>query len=507
MRREQKGASERDQEGLTAAHIAAHMNYHTLIPLLIAAGADITLRDSEGLTPIHVAAKFGYLQSVNAFLLAPDMNVALYHPLRSLLKQHVPVPGVEPLDYKLISAIWLAAIHHLREYELSIKSLLTYARENNDIRAREMMDARDHHSNTILETAVFMSLSDVAPTLVSLGATLDAVSEENDTTPLCLAAEKGDMDMVVTLVQLGAQPNLRMPQSLNTPAHFAASLEVASYLVSNGARFDLRNRRGQRLTDIYGTPSQLSTLEAAAGLSQSRRTAETTEPMRPRPTTESMNGGHILDCCAFCQTEFSSKFSVAGIDIGKGLGIAEGQKDWCRRCGFAADSACLQKLVTFVSENDEREDASVCDGCFNIVNFRPETSDKRKQRLERQRKEAAENESPFSLSNLASLLTAVHITHAPSTAPRSSDDVSRSHHTGGTRRRRQLSRKTITARRSTSRCTRERAVLVRQRRAEDKHTSSTTIPATSSNSLCRLIWHSTTRRRSSRRHRRRRYTR
>ncbi len=110
---------------------------------------------------------------------------------------------------------------------------------------RDLLDARDETSMSLLDHCAKRNLIDVVPILIACGATLDAPNDEG-VTALSLAVSEGNMAMVSCLIRLGAQPNLRTTDTLNAPIHLAPNLEIASYLVANGARLDLPNQEGER---------------------------------------------------------------------------------------------------------------------------------------------------------------------------------------------------------------------------------------------------------------------
>ena len=388
---------ERDQEGLTPLMVAAHVNRANVLALLLTHPCHVELRDSDGRTALHIAAKLGYAESVAALLQDDRVHPRIFHPRGGLLST--------------TSALWMAALAHRGEYETVLKALVAHCRSHRwpSSAPCALLDGRDSDGSTLMELCTALSLTDVLPILVSLGATLDLASPTKHRTPLCLAARQTDMDSLITLIQLGAQPNWRDPVSGAGVVHFAASLEVASFLVAHGARMAMKTREGQRITDVYAEDSQLQTLQQAEALYLSRRPVETSEPRKPRPRTLAANGGHALDSCAVCS------------DGVGGLGGVMKKIGWCARCGLIMCSACLRQSLIFAARDgggggeEEEEVAPACSGCFNLEMYRAETADKKARRVERQRKQTEDarrslfTESGINLAYLTDALTAVHI--------------------------------------------------------------------------------------------------
>ena len=88
----------------------------------------------------------------------------------------------------------------------------------------DAIDARSSDGWTALHLAAFMGRSEVARSLVSRVAPIDAVSTNPmKNTPLCAAiAGKGDQDVVRLLLDAGADPNFRAATGV-TALHLAAS--------------------------------------------------------------------------------------------------------------------------------------------------------------------------------------------------------------------------------------------------------------------------------------------
>ena len=387
LTREPQVVNERGQQGLSPLMVAAHVNHHQIASLLLSRDALPTYRDWDGRTAVHIAAKLGYADTLTVLLEDERVEAKLYHPGKGRFSTN--------------SALWMAALSHRGEYDKCMRMLVKHCSEHKwpSASASSLLDQRDIEEHTLLETCVALSLTDVIPVVLSLGASLDLTHPTTRITPLCLAAQQTDMESLTTLIQLGAQPNWRDPKSGNAVLHHASSLQIASFLVAHGARVSMRNKEGTRITDIYAQNREVQTLMSAEQLYQQRKPVETKQTIKGRPRSVSANGGHTLDSCYLCGDGVGG---LGGVVMMKKVG-------WCARCGYVMCSPCLSQELIFLDDEGEAV-IRVCSGCYNIEMYAEETADRKKRRLERQRKEAEEaKQSIFNLDYITSALTAVHI--------------------------------------------------------------------------------------------------
>ena len=387
LTREPRSVNERGQQGLSPLMVAAHVNHHQIASLLLSNAALPTYRDWDGRTAVHIAAKLGHVDTLTVLLEDERVECRLYHPGKGRFSTN--------------SALWMAALSHRGEYDKCMRMLLSHAKEHKwpSASASSLLDQRDIEDHTLLETCVSLSLTDVIPVVLSLGASLDLPHPTLRTTPLCLAAQQTDMESLTTLIQLGAQPSWRDLKTGNSVLHHASSLQVASFLVAHGARMSMKNKEGTRLTDIYAQSREVATLMAAEQLYEQRKPVETRRPIKGRPKTVSANGGHALDSCFLCGDGVGG---LGGVVMLKKVG-------WCARCGYVMCNACLSQELIFLEDGGEAV-MRVCSGCYNVEMYAEETADRKKRRQERQRKEAEEaKQSIFNLDYITAALTAVHI--------------------------------------------------------------------------------------------------
>lgn len=77
-----------------------------------------------------------------------------------------------------------------------------------------------------MDVCAISNYSSVAAAVIKCGATVDLPNDDG-LTPLALAVKHSSMETVTTLIQFGAQPNLRDPTTLCIPAHYGKLLFVA----------------------------------------------------------------------------------------------------------------------------------------------------------------------------------------------------------------------------------------------------------------------------------------
>ena len=388
LTREPQLVNERGQQGLSPLMVAAHVNHHHIASLLLEQAALPTYRDWDSRTAVHIAAKLGYADTLNVLLEDDRVECKMYHPGAGRFSTN--------------SALWMAALSHRGDYDKCMRLLVQHCKTHKwplASSSSSLLNQRDIEQHTLLETCVSLSLTDVIPVVLSLGASLDLIHPTLRTTPLCLAAQQTDLESLTTLIQLGAQPNWRDPKSGNAVLHHSSSLQVSSFLVAHGARLGMRNKDGTRITDIYAQNREVATLMAAEQLYQQRKPVETRQPVKGRPRSVSANGGHALESCYLCNDGVGG---LGGVVMMKKVG-------WCARCGYVMCSACLSQSLIFL-EDDGEALMRVCSGCYNVEMYAEETADRKKRRQERQRREAEEAKSSiFNLDYITSALTAVHI--------------------------------------------------------------------------------------------------
>ena len=105
---------------------------------------------------------------------------------------------------------------------------------------------RNRNGETLLYHAAKLSTADMVSLLIEQGFDINAPSAKERVTPLHIAAQRGKLDVVETLVTKGAALNA-LDAHRRTPFHLALkanALEIAGYLLKKGARIDSADNGG-----------------------------------------------------------------------------------------------------------------------------------------------------------------------------------------------------------------------------------------------------------------------
>ena len=236
-----------DYDGRTALHFAVGSSDNSceILSCLIENGADINKGRIDNQTPLMVAVKKGHI-SVATFLIErgadvdlqdENGNTALHHALYGsdvsceilscLIGRGADVNGVNKVKH---TPLMIAAKRgHLNALTLLIKH------------GAHDVDLQDKNGKTALHHAVYGSdvSCEILSCLIRIGADVNACAN-NGGTPLMIAAVKGDINTVSSLVKFGANVDLQ-GKAGHTALHHAvlgpqASIcEILSCLIKSGA--------------------------------------------------------------------------------------------------------------------------------------------------------------------------------------------------------------------------------------------------------------------------------
>ncbi|TKR96937.1 hypothetical protein L596_010882 [Steinernema carpocapsae] len=197
--------TETDKKGLTALHLATHMNNLELCKLLMQQGWNPSHCDNQGATPLHIAAGRGHTDIVR-YLVTSGAD--------SEVRDH---QGRTPIFH----ACFGGKAHTL---ETMINSL------------QFNIDTKDFLQCTPLHAAAFAGHAACISALIKAGADV-ADTDKDEFTALHVAAEKGKLECCVKLLQGGAAVNAFSHVEQMTPVSCAAHYghdKVVEYLRSNG---------------------------------------------------------------------------------------------------------------------------------------------------------------------------------------------------------------------------------------------------------------------------------
>ncbi|CAL8071610.1 unnamed protein product [Calicophoron daubneyi] len=251
------------RSGFTPVHVAAYYNQSAVLELLADHGGDIKQTVKNGFTPLHLAAKRNYVDCVNA-----------------LADRRADVDAKSKNGY---TPLHLAA----QDGQLEVVRLLidTY-------KATPSVAAKD--GLTPLHLAVQEDKTDVAECLLNAGAPINAATTEASFTPLHTAAYRGQLASVRLL--LSRLPESDIPKAVNartrmgsTPLHLAAQqghLQVVLKLLQAGANPNARNRQGWTAAQLAYKQHYLNMFEALQKV-----TTDVTDWSNPSLTGAGSDGG------------------------------------------------------------------------------------------------------------------------------------------------------------------------------------------------------------------------
>lgn len=239
-----------DWDGWTALHAAARAADVRLLQALLARGADVHRGNMSGGTALHVAAERGSLEAIAALLAAGADPRALDHRLRT------------PLHYACqygkaaaIAALLAAGAHPDASddnAETPLGRALTSGYDYVDavqalISGGASVHPRDQWVWSPLAVAVHHNCPLSAKALLAAGAPVRGMDGAGEA-PLHQAAESASREVIVVLLEGGADPNEPRLDELGwTPLHSAAiraTTEAVEALVDGGAAVDARSRDG-----------------------------------------------------------------------------------------------------------------------------------------------------------------------------------------------------------------------------------------------------------------------
>lgn len=191
-------------------------------------------------------------------------------------------------------------------------------------------------------------------------------------TGLHYASQAASVECVLELLEYGAMPNCRDKRN-NTPLHYAATLALAHFLVSNGARLDMKNDQNIRAIARYDDKGSTKAFNEAVDTYAHVSMVDGLGKKSPLPSgSKSWFGDDTSTMCLAC----SVKFSMIT------------RRHHCRMCGLLVCATCSKK--TFKCTHTNNESLRTCDGCHNILKRL-----NREEKLEKakiQAKESEENE-------------------------------------------------------------------------------------------------------------------
>ncbi|XP_046578884.1 transient receptor potential cation channel subfamily A member 1 homolog isoform X2 [Haliotis rubra] len=203
-----------NDEQATPLHKAAQLNHLAVVKYLVDQGAKINRRDKDNYTPLLLAVTYGHVETVEL-----------------LLQKGADYTAVDKNDKTII---YLAAEENKAPV---LKKLLSYPQ------VKRLINQSDRYDNDPLHIAAQSGYSEILVTLLENGADLDSKNEEEQT-PLHLAGKFGRTNNVRELVKRDKSSINDEDENSNTPLHLAAMQghdKAVALLLEFGADVASRN--------------------------------------------------------------------------------------------------------------------------------------------------------------------------------------------------------------------------------------------------------------------------
>jgi ankyrin repeat protein len=230
-----------DERGVTPLFFAVATGHRTLVGILLAKGADINAKGYEGVTPLYIAAKLDRTE-------VAELLVAHGAEVDSRTKSgHTPLTMAATQGNREIVELLIISGADVNVRDITGKTPLLWAIAGVMLaspleQARLSVEDRQAVQKEIQKMKG--EWQEVALLLIAHGANTNAISEGY--TPLSMAANVGDKDLVETLIEHGA--DIDYSAGHETALHAAIAekhRDVAELLIIKGANVNVKNLSGR----------------------------------------------------------------------------------------------------------------------------------------------------------------------------------------------------------------------------------------------------------------------
>lgn len=258
--------------GATPLHYAIISNHTIIVETLIARGADVGVADAQGLTPLHHAASLNYVSSIEILLKAGSerriydnaANMPIHLATRKGGLAAMATLAQEQADLKLKTFHGDSLLHiavlmnqiHIVEYLLQneaevnswSKSRPARLDTNGKIVFATFGQPTESPSSTPLHSACYAGNYEMAAMLLDNSAWVNAATADGKT-PLMLAVESDDTNLVYLLLARGAKIDAKIPGTLLAAQHLCCqlgNLETLQILYQYGASLEAQTSDTRR---------------------------------------------------------------------------------------------------------------------------------------------------------------------------------------------------------------------------------------------------------------------
>ncbi|XP_022097081.1 transient receptor potential cation channel subfamily A member 1-like [Acanthaster planci] len=247
-----------DAKGEAPLHWAVRGNSPDTVHSLMFAGADPAVLNNIKMAPLHLASDLDMPDMIEALCYHKDMDVnmpgeygqtplhycAIKNAFEAAKKLMVYKPRYCKRDDNGVYVIHCAATHASRD----VLNMLLEKAEEAGYPRDYVLRQKDKENNTALHSAVNSGSEEAVRVCIEFGSPLD-VLQEDDSTPLHLAASQGSLPIIKLLLSPpGSEATLSMCDvEKMTPLHRAAMfdhVDVVEFLIAQGADMDAVDKNG-----------------------------------------------------------------------------------------------------------------------------------------------------------------------------------------------------------------------------------------------------------------------
>ena len=420
---------QRDADGCTPLHYAAHSGSKLAIDLLLNHGADPNALDNNLDTPLHYCAKRAAYDGAESLVTrGADPNVENMNGCTPVFCAVHPLPGVSAEDSaRFVEIIGMNGADP-NAPDMNGRPLLFHVAESlNSHAARALINIgaevnRQSDGRRFASQKAPKGFSTSALHLICAKSHFLPKDSGEDTNS---ASWKSCLDIIDILLQAGAAVNCK-DSAGRTPLHVAASSHAANAtmqwgdrevekatvedesfrslvcikLAHHGARLTEENRKGEAAGDVAqrcvrGIGHKLHDASGQWGKKEAPSEPLPLEIVPIAATKASASWQRDDDCpvCTGCGTSFTFT----------------NRRHHCRHCGKVYCGYCSSKTFAMIDGGSEPRSCRTCDGCFHRLcertkaDMRAWTARKEKRQLLGVRKSPQRKNSPDAQSALSSV--------------------------------------------------------------------------------------------------------